>query len=64
MLLSDPIDEMIYNGAAGAQTIAVVTEESPSCYETRLHLTDGRRKARESATESKPPRVAFGQGSR
>ena len=37
-------------------------EESPGSMETRCRVTPGGGDPRESATESKPPRIAFGRG--
>jgi len=42
----------------------ICQEESPGCNETGFRLTDGRRKPRASATESRPPaqsRFCFGR---
>jgi len=35
--------------------VLVLPEESPGCSKARVSLTDCRQKARESATENKPP---------
>jgi len=52
---------MYYFAGTTGKYLHTLQEESPGCYKTVFHLTNGQRKLRESATENRLPLCGKGE---